>query len=217
VTDSDLPEFGSLLDSAMAFYGQSVSEFAISVWWQSCQGFELEQVRKALTAHAMDAERGHFAPKPADIIRQLQGTQTDRSLMAWGKLQDASARVGAYQDVVFDDPAIHCAVEDLGGWLTVCRAQLAELSHMERRFCQSYKAYSARHEKEFPAILRGESNMQNMLAGKRCSPPVLIGNPAMARKVLELGGAGKQKTLITSGAAAQRAIAGLLGSDRAAA
>ena len=67
----DKPAFVELLTQALGFYGQAVSPFAVSVWWQACQGVELDQVRRALTAHAMDPDRGHFAPKPADVVRQL--------------------------------------------------------------------------------------------------------------------------------------------------
>jgi hypothetical protein len=52
-------------------------------------------------------------PKPADIVRNLQGTASDRSLIAWGKLLEAMRRVGAYRSVAFDDGAIHAAVEDM--------------------------------------------------------------------------------------------------------
>ena len=34
-------------------------------------------VGKALTAHATDPDHGQFAPKPADIVRKIQGTQAD--------------------------------------------------------------------------------------------------------------------------------------------
>ena len=98
-----------------------VSEFTLQVWCQACQPFTLEQISKAMTAHAVDPERGQFAPKVADVIRILQGTYTDRAQLAWGKALEAMSSVGAYSDVIFDDPAIHAVIEDLGGWPKVCR------------------------------------------------------------------------------------------------
>ena len=68
---ADRGEFARLLTDALAFYGKDVSRFALDVWWQACQPFTLDQVSRALTRHAMDAERGQFAPKPADLVRQL--------------------------------------------------------------------------------------------------------------------------------------------------
>ena len=203
---SEVPGFQSLLTDALAFYRQDVSEFALSVWWQACRPFSLEQVSKAFTAHATDAERGRFPPMPADIVKYLQGTQTDRSLLAWGKVLEGIQRVGAYQSVAFDDPAIHAAVEDLGGWTTICRSTMQELPHLQRRFTEAHRAYSGRHGFAFPAYLIGESEAANRTAGKRVAPPVLIGNPERAAEVLRLGHAGPRNA-ITSGADAALALA----------
>lgn len=206
---SELEGFQALLTDALAFYRQDVSEFALSVWWQSCRPFSLEQVQKAFTVHATDAERGRFPPMPADIVKHLQGTQTDRSLMAWGKVMEGIQRVGAYQSVGFDDPAIHAAVEDLGGWTTICRSTMQELPHLQRRFTEAHRAYSGRQSFPYPAYLIGESEAANRTAGKRVAPPVLIGNPQRAAEVQRLGHAGPRNA-ITGGADAVLALANTL-------
>ena len=190
---TDKTEFAALIADALAFYRQSASAFALSVWWQACQGFDLEQVRKALTAHAMDPERGKFAPMPSDMVRVLRGTQTDRSLLAWGKVLDAIHGVGAYQSVVFDDAAIHCAIEDMGGWPAICRSQTDELPHLQRRFCELHRAYAVRPDHPFPARLIGDFEAANRHAGKDVAPPVLVGDAARAQAVM-LGGAAGNKT-----------------------
>lgn len=184
---TDRTPFAELLTDALAFYGQTVSTFALSVWWQACQSFDMEQVRRALTAHAMDPERGNFAPKPADIVRQLQGTHTDRSLVAWGMVLEAMQRVGAYTSVVFDDPAIHAAIEDLGGWPKICREPMDALPHLQRRFCESHRVYTKRPELAYPPLLVGAHEAENRLAGHKVPPAVLIGNPERARRVMQGG------------------------------
>lgn len=213
---NDRAAFKARLTDVLSFYRQDLSKFALGVWWQACEAFELDQVAKALTAHAMDPERGQFAPKPADVVRQLQGTHTDRSLLAWGKVLDAIQRVGAYQSVVFDDPAIHCAIEDLGGWTKVCRSSFDELPHLQRRFCEMHRAYTRQPAPQYPARLVGESEANNRTSGKPVAPPALIGDPAKAAKVLRLGGPGSAKTQITAGQAAAVALGGLLSMEAAA-
>ncbi|HET6788018.1 MAG TPA: DUF6475 domain-containing protein [Aquabacterium sp.] len=191
MTESEKPQLLSLIADVMAFYNRDTSAFALSVWWNACKPFTLDQVRKALTAHTTDAERGRFPPLPADLVRVLEGTKTDRSLIAWGKVLDAIQRVGAYTSVVFDDPLIHAAIEDLGGWIKTCRSEMAELGHVERRFCESYRAYAARPvPTEFPAKLCGCHELENRTNGQRVSPPMLIGDPVKAAEVLRLGGSG---------------------------
>lgn len=184
---SDRTPFAELLTDALAFYGQTVSTFALGVWWSACQSFDLEQVRQALTAHAMDPERGHFAPKPADIVRQLQGTQTDRSLVAWGMVLESMQRVGAYSSVAFDDAAIHAAIDDLGGWPKICRETMDALPHLQRRFCESYRVYARRPDLAYPPLLIGVHETENRLQGRAAAPAVLIGDPRRARLVMERG------------------------------
>lgn len=188
---ADKPQFMKLLTDVMAFYRQDVSPFALSVWWQAAQPFDFEQVSKALTAHAMDPERGQFAPKPADLVRQLQGTNSDRSLIAWGKVLDAMQRVGAYSSVVFDDPVIHAVIEDLGGWVKLCRSEMNEIQFVQKRFCDSYKAYAGRSEGiSYPGKLMGAHDIENVKGGYRSQQPVLIGNAEKAKQVLRLGAVG---------------------------
>lgn len=196
MNEQDKRAFKELVTNVMAFYRQDTSPFALQVWWTACQPFSLEQVTKAMSAHAVDADRGQFAPKPADVVKALQGTKTDRARSAWGKVMDAMQRVGAYQTVCFDDPVIHAVVEDIGGWMNLCRSDFDQLSFTEHRFCESYRAYSGRSDVAYPAKLLGQHEMDNRQAGRRVSPPVLIGNPEKAAEVLKLGGEGP-KTQIT--------------------
>lgn len=190
-----------VLQGVHDFYGKDMSEFALKVWMQACKTFATDQVSQAISAHLMDPEKGQFMPKPADIVRQLQGTQTDRALVAWGKVFDAMQRVGAYADVCFDDGLIHLAIEDIGGWVNLCRMDFEELPHTQRRFCDSYRAYVRRGETKFPSRLIGESSMNNQQIGFK-SNPVLIGNRTHAMHVLSSGG--KSSTGATQG------ISGLL-------
>ena len=167
---NDKPDFVALLTEALGFYRQDLSTFALSVWWEACKGYSLEQVRKAMTAHAMDPERGHFAPKPADIVKALHGTQTDRSLVAWGVVLSAISRCGMYASPDFQDPATVAAIIDIGGWPAVCQTDIDELPHLQRRFCNSHRTYSSRPESMEPTRLVGLHEQSNSLRG------VLTGN-----------------------------------------
>lgn len=189
MTENDKPAFATLMTDALAFYGKDVSRFALDVWWQSCRPFEFDQVARALTRHAMDAERGQFAPKPADVVRQLAGTATDRAMLAWGKAIDAASRVGAYTDVVFDDPAIHAAIEDLGGWPKFCRGDVKDLSYLQHRFTQSYSAYGNKGDFDYPARLMGDRSPDDVYAKRGLPPPkpAVIGDVEKARAVARIG------------------------------
>lgn len=188
---SDFQKFSTLLSDVMAFYKQDVSTFLLSVWWKACDPFDYEQVAKALTAHATNPDGGQFAPKPADLVKQLSGTATDRAMLAWGKALDAASRVGAYTDVVFDDPAIHAVVEDLGGWPKFCRTETKDLSYLQHRFCEAHRAYAGRQQFDYPRRLSGDRSPDDMYLKRGLPPPkpAVIGDIETARSVYRLGGA----------------------------
>ena len=190
---SDKPALVAMVTDALAYYGKPVSAFTLQVWVQACQPFSIEQVSKALTAHATDPERGQYAPKVADIVRILSGTATDRSALAWGKCLEAMSSVGAYTDVVFDDPAIHAVVEDLGGWPKLCRTEMKELGYVQHRFCESHRAYTGRGQFDYPRRLGGDRSPDSEYekVGLKLPRPALIGNPDRAKLVYQHGGAGK--------------------------
>lgn len=190
MTPNERPKFAQLLTDVMAYYGKDTSTFMLDLWWQACLNFDITQVQKALNTHAMDAERGVYAPKVADVVRVLQGTTTDRAALAWGKVLGAMGSVGAYQDVVFDDAAIHAAVMDCGGWTKMCRSDLSELSYLQHRFCQSHKAYVSRGDFEYPKQLMGDRSPDSeyMKFGRPLPRPAIVGNPATAHQVHQNGG-----------------------------
>jgi Domain of unknown function (DUF6475) len=201
VTDADRVPFAALLSQALGFYRQDVSEFALGVWWSACQPFALEQVRKALTAHALDAERGQFAPKPADIVRQLDGTHTDRSLVAWGAVLAAIRGVGGWQSAAFDDPAIHLAITDMGGWTAICASTIDELPFVQKRFCETHRAYSRRPETPHPPRLAGRFELTNATNGHPIAPPVLIGDRERALRVIASGSSAPRVAMVSADAA----------------
>lgn len=183
-------ELTAYLVRALSYWKADVSEFTIQVWISACEQYSLEQVKKAIVHHATDPERGQFAPKVADITRLLVGTKTDRSLIAWSKAYEAAQRIGAYTDVAFDDPAIHAAIADCGGWVKFCRTDSDELSYLQHRFCNSYKAWADRGEFDYPRFLNGDRSPDSMYQKRGLEPPKpkLIGNPKNAEKVLALQG-----------------------------
>ena len=164
----------------------------LNIWWEAFKGFELDQISNALQRHATDPERGQFAPKVADLVRTLSGTPTDRAQLAWGKCLDAMQRIGAYSDVVFDDPAIHAVVEDLGGWPKICRSTYDELSYLQHRFCESHKAYTRQEKFDYPRLLSGERSSDDMyrMKGIKAPAPAVIGDRDTARLVYKGGKTG---------------------------
>lgn len=195
---TDKKDFALLIAGVYAYHRQPCSDALIGMYWRGCQRWSMEQVRRAVDQLTYDAEAGKFPPKIGDLTRVLEGTHTDRAVLAWGKVLGAMSAVGAYSDVVFDDPAIHAAIEDLGGWVKICRGEMSELSYLEHRFCQAHKAYVGRGVFEYQRRLVGDRSPDSdyLKKGLPLPRPAIVGDPAAARAVFE-GGSVAAKTRIT--------------------
>jgi hypothetical protein len=143
MTDNDRAELGTLLTQALGFYGQTLSSFALEVWWAACRNLEVADVRRALTAHALDPDRGHFAPKPADVVRQLHGDTNEQALVAWGQVMAAARSGGAKFD-----GAIQQAIDSMGGMGRIRLANESENGFLQSQFVAAFKAYNAAQTRE---------------------------------------------------------------------
>lgn len=186
---TDRQAFATLFGQVMSYYRQDVSDFTRDLFWNAFENHDFDAVKKAFEKHAKDPEQGRFAPKVADIIKIIAGTHTDRAAIAWGKVHDAMGSVGAYNDVVFDDPAIHAAIADIGGWPKTCRTDIKELNFLQKRFMDAHKVYSNRGEFEYPRRLIGDRSEDSEYEriGMKPPRPVTVGDVEKCRAVYRLG------------------------------
>ena len=84
--ESDKTELLRIISDVHKFYRQDCTTFALGVWWQTMQQFDLGAVKDALGRHAMNPDTGQFLPKPADVVKMLQGSTNDSALIAWTKV-----------------------------------------------------------------------------------------------------------------------------------
>ena len=206
MTPADFDRFANVVHALAELHGRPQSAGAIALWWQALKRYDIEQIEGAFATLVCDPDRGQFMPKPADVVRAVEGTTTDRAALAWGKVMDAARSVGAWRDLVFDDPAIHAAIDDLGGWPKVCRTSVDELGFLQKRFADAYRAYVAKGSFEFASVLTGDANAHNRLLGREIADPVLVGAPELALSVQARGGASKTTALTTRVTSSARAI-----------
>ncbi len=117
MTQNDYFEFVEIWSQVAEVYNKQPSDGALNLIFNALQRFDLEQIKQGLTAHINDPKHGDFAPKPADIVRHIEGDGDSRALAAWSKVEQAIRTVGPYESVVFDDPRTMAAVDDMGGWM----------------------------------------------------------------------------------------------------
>lgn len=184
----DFQKFHDGIVGVMGFYGKSVSSFALDVWWTALKGHDLAAIVDAFNRHLANPDSGQFPPKPADIIRMLQGSTQDAALRAWAKVDRAVRRIGTYCDVAFDDALIHRVIQDMGGWIALGAKAEEEWPFVARESENRYRGFRSRNESpEYPASMVGIVTAHNNQNGFKIELPVLIGNEQMAKKVLRGG------------------------------
>ena len=191
----DAEQFLKLIGDVYAFYRQPFSDFAGDVWFEAMRPFELAAVSRALSRHCVNPDTGQFLPKPADVVKMLQGSSMDSALVAWSKVDKAVRSIGIWESVVFDDPIIHRVISEMGGWVQFGSKKEAEWPFVAREFENRYRGYLMRGEPvECLPKLIGLVEATNSLNGFSSDMPRLIGDPALAQKVYD-GGKTSQETV----------------------
>lgn len=190
----DAERFAQAMAGVGEVYGRELSAAAMKLWWELLAPYDIDSVERALRDCMRSPDSGQFAPKPADVIKAIDGSIGDRALQAWGKVMDAMRHVGRYESVAFDDSAIHSVITDMGGWPNLCSTKLEELPFLQKRFCDLYRA--VKPGSIAIGYLPGEAESSNALRGHETRPPVLVGDVAAAKRLADLGRGGK--TIISS-------------------
>jgi hypothetical protein len=177
-------QFQVLWTSVCDVYGKSPSDAAIGMNFRALAKYPLAHVRRALDAHLSDSDGGRFMPKPADLIRHIDGDPESQSLLAWSKVEKHIRTVGPWQTVVFDDPNIMAAIEEMGGWIELCKVTEKELPFKRNEFAKRYKGYQLRPPEHYPNRLTGASEAHNArIKSDVKTDPVLIGDPELCQQI----------------------------------
>jgi hypothetical protein len=185
---NDIPQFTLMLVRLGELYSKNISELLTDIYWQALKGFELQDVEKALEAHIHNPDCGQYFPKPADVVRFIAGSGETRALSAWAVVEKAIHQVGSYQSIAFDDPLIHIVLEDMGGWIKLCSTTLHELPFRANEFQKRYMGFLNKKTERHPSYLVGITETDNAKNRFEISPPLLIGDPEKAEKVIKSGG-----------------------------
>ena len=97
---NDFQQFSAVWAATCEVVGKVPSSAAIGMVFRSLMSYELDDVRRALDAHMRNPDGGQFAPKPADVIRYIDGDTASRALQAWSKVVAEISSTGSYQTVV---------------------------------------------------------------------------------------------------------------------
>lgn len=176
--DKDMEKFAAILTGIGEVYSKTISAPLISIFWNSLKNYDIDVVEDAVQRHVNNPDTGQYMPKPADIIRMIEGGSKDAAAIAWSKFDEALRHIGTYQDVRFDDPIIMRVVHDMGGWVGFGDKLEDEWPFVANDFKARYTAYRARRAAfDFPKLLIGRAGGYNRSNGFMLEPPVNYGTP----------------------------------------
>lgn len=130
----DKREFAEVWGAAWAMHGKSVSPQLLSIAFEALRAYSIEEVRIGLTRHIQSPDTGQFFPKPADVIKHIDGNSGSRAMVAWNTVDKAVRQVGAWTSVMFDDALIHRVISDMGGWVELCKVDDREYPFKQKGF-----------------------------------------------------------------------------------
>jgi hypothetical protein len=137
VDDCDFQAFTAIMGAIAEALGQpKLSRLGLRLFFDVLKPYPFKEVSDALYA---TLRQSPFMPKPSDVVRYIEGTAEDRAREAWHAVLETMRKYGAYASVKFDDPAIHFAIERMGGWQKLCLIPEEELPFRERDFIAHYK------------------------------------------------------------------------------
>lgn len=116
MTENDRPAFDEILDFVNDLTimpgGKDLSRMKKALF-ASLSQYPLDVVAEALNAHCKNEK---FFPVLADIVRQIEGTPEERAALAWALVMKAKRKYKLRKSIKFPLPAIHFAIEKMGGW-----------------------------------------------------------------------------------------------------
>lgn len=73
----DAKTCADLVAKHLRSYAKDFAERELDAWFEACKPFSLDQVQRALDAHADHPEDGKRAARPVDVIRRIRGSASD--------------------------------------------------------------------------------------------------------------------------------------------
>jgi len=162
--DSNKKDFATIFYTTGELYDKAISKELLLMYFNVLIKFDVEQIRKAVEKHLLDPKHGTFFPKPADIVRNIDGenrTSENRAMIAWMEIERAMSRYGAYGTLELDDKQALMAVKSMGSWQHLCHTDRDKLGFKRQEFIKNYEALENTPVEMLPQSLSGIEELHN--------------------------------------------------------
>lgn len=169
MNDSNKKEFSEIMLAMGEIYNKTLTKTLMGIYFDDLSNFSIDQILKSLKKHRLDPKQGQFFPKPADIMRNIDGerqTSEDRAMLAWMEVEQAIGRVGAYGSLNLEDKQALMAVKHMGSWQQLCHTDRDKLGFKRQEFIANYKALENTPLEALPNSLAGIEELSNQRLGE---------------------------------------------------
>ena len=132
-------EFRDVFALLCETYGKEPTKVLMSAYYMVLEDLTVEEFKSSIKS-ILASRKYSTMPLPADILEFVNGSADDNSLIALKILENEMARSGSYNSVCFKDSAIMTVVDNMGGWINLCRITEDEWKFRKKEFLDLYKA-----------------------------------------------------------------------------
>lgn len=176
MTQAERADAMRIVAACYSLYGRETSPDMLAMFVAALDHYPAADIRRALNEHVRNPDTGMFPPKPADVVRALQGSTETQAMQAWSEVERAIRHLGPYRSITFADPVAMRVIADMGGWIKLCEVTDKDLPFRAKEFETRYRGYAARGEApESPALLPGIAARDNGVRGLPAPEPVAVG------------------------------------------
>ena len=196
--ETDKKAFAAMMNSiAETYANRQMAKSVLRVYWAALEHLDFDEVRHGLNLHVRNPDTGMFLPKPADIIRHIDGSSDSQAKVAWSQVDKAIRYHGAWASVVFvEEPRIHAVIAEMGGWIKLCATSERDYPFKQNEFEKRYRHYLQTWPVTYPLVLVGIAEAQNAAQGLPIAAPVYIEAIAKPKPQIELKSAPHGKAVI---------------------
>ena len=135
---SDRNKFLAILETLHTMHDKQGSKVLIDLYWSVMKPYSIEKFTTAVENHISDPDKGMFFPKPADLIKVMQGDTNKAASKAWQSVIRRLERLGDSKPFESSDTAVLEALGAIGGYNRLCTLTYTQINDLEKQFLDSY-------------------------------------------------------------------------------
>lgn len=168
MTENDSNKFKELIAAINETYGEQFSQAQTLLWWNMFKPHSIQVFEQAIYQHMACPDAGMFTPKPANLMKFINGTSKqneqaldDKAEIAWHVIEGEIRRIGSHTTLIMEDKQALAAVQAIGGWKKICGLTISELTWAHKEFAAAYKNYERTDINLLPDKLPGRIFLEN--------------------------------------------------------